>query len=117
MLSEQEIAKVISQRMGDPSPNSSNHILWETLLEFLFPISERLYQAFRGMRASNANLEIIDDNLIFSFPSDYSEDFKALIRKKYIKPYASLIKDAMKKVVAVEGAKETGFSKRIRVEK
>ena len=114
-MNDKEIARVISSKIGDPSPELPNYILWKTLLEFLFPISEHLYQAFRGLRASNASLEINDDNLNFSFPSDYSEEFKALIREKYIKPYAGLIKDAMKKVVAVEKSKDTGFAKRIPV--
>lgn len=115
MLNEQEIARVISLKMGDPKPELPNSILWKSLLNYLFPISERLYQAFRGMRTCDADLKIVDNNLNFSFPSDYSEDFKALIRKKYIKPYAGLIKDAMKKVVAVEKARDTSFSKRIPV--
>ena len=115
MLSDQEITRVISLKMGDPKPDLKNHILWESLLKFLFPISERLYQAFRGMRACGADLKIADNNLNFSFPPDYSEEFKDLIRKKYIKPYAGLIKDAIKKVVAVEKAMDTSFSKRIPV--
>ena len=114
MLSDQEITRVISLKMGDPKPELKNHTLWESLLKFLFPISERLYQAFRGMRACGANLEI-NDNLNFIFPPNYSEGFKDLIRKKYIKPYAGLIKDAMKKVVAEEKARDTSFSKRIPV--
>ena len=115
MLSDQEITRVISLKMGDPRPEFKNHTLWESLLKFLFPISERLYQAFRGMRACGADLKITDNNLNFSFPSNYSDNFKALIRKKYIKPYAGLIKDAMKKVVAVEKARNTSFSTRIPV--
>lgn len=113
ILNDKEIAKVISEKLGDPKTELPNSALWKSLLKYLLPISERLYQAFRGLRASNANLEINEDNLNFSFPSNYDDDFKALIKKKYIKPYASLIKDAMKKVVAIEKAKETGFSKRI----
>lgn len=113
MLNDKEIARVISEKLGDPKVELPNSVLWKSLLKYLLPISERLYQAFRGLRASGASLEINEDNLSFNFPSYYSDDFKALIRKKYIKPYASLIKDAMKKVVAVEKARDTGFSKRI----
>ena len=113
MLNDKEIARVISEKLGDPKVEFPNSALWKSLLKYLLPISERLYQAFRGMRASNAGLEINEDNLIFNFPSYYNDDFKALIRKKYIMPYANLIKDAMKKVVAVERNKDTGFSRRI----
>lgn len=101
--------------MGDPTPNLPNKIIWETFLKQLFPISERLYQAFRGLRACGAMLEINGDSLAFSFPQDYDDNFKSLIKYKYIKPYANLIKDAMKKTVAIEKSKETGFSNRIPV--
>lgn len=115
MLSEKEIQEVISSKMGDPRKKLSNNSLWETLLKQLFPISERLYQAFRGLRACNAQLDIKDDTLSFMFPSDFNEEFKDLIKQKYIKPYANLIKEAMKKTVAIEKTKNTGFSKRIPV--
>jgi hypothetical protein len=99
MLEESRIQECIDARTGDPRPEASDHPVWlKFLSQLAFVAPPRCYQAFRGMRACGAEFAWKEEKLEFRFPEEFDDEFKKLVRDKYIRPHMNVIRPIINKI-------------------